>query len=57
MPEKIIRENWNQKENQIKQNAEIVNHMHEIYWNICNELEVTISSRWQEILECKLLVF
>lgn len=31
MPEKIIRENWNQKENQIKQNAEIVNHMHEIY--------------------------
>lgn len=34
-----------QKGNETKQNAEIVNHLHESYWNVCNELEVTISKQ------------
>lgn len=32
-----------QKENKTKENEDFVNHLHEMYWNICNELEATIS--------------
>lgn len=48
MPEKIIGKKKKgkvkyQKENKTKENADIVNHLHEMYWNICNELEAIIS--------------
>lgn len=32
------------KEDKTEQNAEIVYHLHEIYWCICNKSEVTISN-------------
>ena len=28
-----------------KENAEIINHLHEIYFNICKELEATINKQ------------
>lgn len=33
------------KEDKTEQNAEIVYHLHEIYWCICNKSEVTISNQ------------
>ena len=46
MPEEIIGKKKGkvkyQEENKTKENAD-VNHLHEIYWNICNDLEATIS--------------
>lgn len=48
-PEKIIRKKNKKKMSNIrkktKENAEIINHLHEIYSNICKELKATINKQ------------